>query len=661
MSTFTTPGVYYQRVDASTPAISVIRTDVAGFVGIAPRGLLDTAVPVESWRQYQAHYGSFTGAGFLAYAVRAFFDNGGQRCWIVRVASNDPAAGANTSAVELPGTLGPIWNITASSPGVWGNNLSLEIRETHGAQTTVAAGWLDSGETAVATTTNFMRGTLARLTQTGGASILRVVSDVDAAAGTLIWMNPSSQRRLPYDQPITGLRSDTAILVESLEYTFIVREQGVPVAVYEGLALIPEHPQYGPALLSPLPVVNHIYSGGALPPPPNPIVINDVREVFTSLDTLALPVPQALAGGSDGMITLAPYDFAGEDVDPLDSDEVKAQKTRGFRVLGGVDEVSMLAIPDLNIQPEIPAQFVPPLCVPDPCLPAAPVAPPVPAPFLDLPPLFTDDQIYGVQADAVSHCELMGDRMMILDPPISASRNDQLGIGAIRAWRQRFDSTYAALYYPWTRVADPLRGSTGITRDIPPSGHVAGQYANADFTVGVQKAPANDALNWVQDVTAAVNATTHGILNSLGINAIRALAGRGIRIMGARTVSSNPVWRFVNVRRLMMMIEKALRLSTQWAVFEPNNVSTRAKIRLSIASFLISLWQQGALMGDTADQALRVRCDDTNNTETDIQDGRLTADVLVAPSNPFEFIVVRVGRVSNQFELQELGSIVEVH
>jgi phage tail sheath protein FI len=266
-----------------------------------------------------------------------------------------------------------------------------------------------------------------------------------------------------------------------------------------------------------------------------------------------------------------------------------------------------------------------------------------------------------VQADAVNHCELMGDRMMILDPPISASRTDQFGIGAIRAWRQRFDSTYAALYYPWTRVVDPLRGSTGITRDIPPSGHVAGQYANADFAVGVHKAPANDALNWVQDVTAAVNATTHGILNSLGINAIRALAGRGIRIMGARTVSSNPVWRFVNVRRLMMMIEKALRLSTQWAVFEPNNVSTRAKIRLSIASFLISLWQQGALMGDTADQALRVRCDDTNNTETDIQNGRLTADVLVAPSNPFEFIVVRVGRVSNQFELQELGSIVEVH
>jgi hypothetical protein len=254
----------------------------------------------------------------------------------------------------------------------------------------------------------------------------------------------------------------------------------------------------------------------------------------------------------------------------------------------------------------------------------------------------------------------MTDRMMILDPPASASRNDQLGIGAIRAWRQRFDSKYAALYYPWMRVVDPLRGA-GITRDIPPSGHAAGQYAYADFTVGVHKAPANEPLNWVQDVTAPVDFERRGILNSLGINAIAPLPGRGIRIMGARTVSSDATWMFVNVRRLMMMIEKALELSTQWAVFEPNTVFTRAKLRLSIASFLISLWQKGALVGDTADQALRVRCDDSNNSETDILNGRMTADVLVAPSNPFEFVVVRVGRVSNQFETQELGSLVEVN
>jgi len=436
---------------------------------------------------------------------------------------------------------------------------------------------------------------------------------------------------------------------------------GTPTAVFEGLALIPEHPQYGPAILAPMPVANHVYSGGALPPPPNPLVIGELREVFTPLDLVATSGIQPLSGARDGLITLEPYDFAGEDVDPLDSDQVKNAKTRGFRVLGGVDEVSVLAIPDLNVQPRIPGMFTPPVCVPDPCLPSDPPPPIPPIPFLDLPPTFSDDEIYQVQADAVNHCEQMGDRMMVLDPPISASRNDRLGMGAILAWRQRFDSSYAALYYPWVRVVDPLPGATDITRDIPPSGHVTGQYANADFTVGVHKAPANDELNWIQDVTASVDDVRHGILNSRGINAIRTLPGRGIRIMGARTVSSDTTLRFVNVRRLLMMIEKALLLSTQWAVFEPNSTFTRAKLRISIASFLISLWQRGALVGDTADEALRVRCDETNNTETDIQNGKLTADVLVAPSNPFEFVVVRVGRVSNQFEIQEMGPLVEVH
>ena len=168
------------------------------------------------------------------------------------------------------------------------------------------------------------------------------------------------------------------------------------------------------------------------------------------------------------MTLLDPYDFAGEEASPRDSDESEAEKTRGFRALARVDEVSILSGPRPEHTAGDPANFVPPLCVPDLCLPVTFARRPVPTPFLDLPPVFTDDQIYGVQADAVNHCELMGDRMMILDPPISASRSDQLGIGAIRAWRQRFDSTYAALYYPWTRVVDPLRGSTGITRDIPP-------------------------------------------------------------------------------------------------------------------------------------------------------------------------------------------------
>ena len=196
-----------------------------------------------------------------------------------------------------------------------------------------------------------------------------------------------------------------------------------------------------------------------------------------------------------------------------------------------------------------------------------------------------------------------------------------------------------------------------LTRDIPPSGHVAGFYAQTDFAIGVHKAPANGALAWVQDVTAVVDDSGHGILNPEGINAIRALPSRGIRIFGARTVSSDPDWRFVNVRRLLMMIEKAVYLSIQWAVFEPNDGATRAKLDLVLTSFLAALWQRGALMGRSTAEALFVKCNEDNNASTERSNGRLLAEVGVAPSIPFEFVVLRVGRSNNAFEIAETSGV----
>lgn len=661
MPFYETPGVYYERADAAAPAISVVRTDIAGFVGLAPRGLIDVAVPVESWRQYQAHYGSFTGAAFLAYAVRAFFENGGRRCWVVRAASTDPIAGAAAASIAFDGAATPFWSIEASSPGVWGNNLTVEVRQTHVAQTVIPPGWHDSQATAVASVAGFDRGTLVRLMQPGRLPLLRVVSAVDAPASSLVWVHPDPQRRLPYDRELTGLEIDRPVVVESVEYTLIVRELGVPIAVYERLAPMPEHVRYAGARLAPLPTLNGMYSGGpALPPPPDPIVVRDLRD-----NLLALAAPDgldltAMRGGREGLALLQPYDFIGEESDPRESTLQRARKTRGVRALAAVEEVAILSVPDIHIQPipQTPAAPLP--CVPDPCLPHDVAAPAPPAAAPELPPVFPDDEIYRIQAAIVDHCERLRDRMFIIDPPLSAARHDALGLGAIRAWRRRFDSSYAALYYPWIKVVDPLRGVAGITRDVPPSGHVAGQYASADFTVGVHKAPANVELTWAQDTTAPVDDGKHGLLNTEGIDAIRALVGRGVRIMGARTVSSDPTWRFVNVRRLLLMIRRALLVATQWAVFEPNDAITRAKLKLSVASFLIALWQRGALAGGRVDAALRVICDESNNTEDDRSNGRLTTDVLVAPSVPFEFVAVRVGRVRNQFEIQEAGGVAEV-
>lgn len=661
MPAYATPGVYYERVDATAPAISVIRTDVAGFVGIAVRGPIDVVVPIQSFRQFQAHFGEFTGQGFLAYCVRGFFENGGRRCWIVRVASKASPGGAAAAETILESpTAQQIWRVTASSPGVWGNDLTVTVKETHRAEAATDPRNSLPESSGVSSITGFKRGTMVRLSQDASPPVFKVVSDVDAIERRLIWFNDEPRKRLPYDSRLTGFDANKPILVQSVEYTFIVKRAGTPIALFEGLSLIPEHDEYGPTVLAPLTFSTTLEPEQVLPLAPLPISIEELRS--TPLSVLE-PVQvsgldeRILEGGADGLSLLEPYDFMGEDISTSDSDEVVFQKRRGLRALELVDEVAIVAIPDINVQPvRIPPKDTPPTCKPDVCLPNQPplVAEPRPPDDQELPPTFSDSDVFRVQSAMVQHCEDRRDRIAILDPPLSAARNDQLGVGAIRAWRNRFESKYAALYYPWLKVVDPLRTSvSGLTRAIPASGHVAGQYARTDLEVGVHKAPANNPLAWVQDFTVQVNDEVHGILNPVGINVLRSLPGRGLRIMGARTVSSDPDWRFVNVRRLMMMIEEAIDEATQWAVFEPNDFYTRAKLTLAISSFLIALWQRGALAGKTIEEAFFVKCDETNNPPSERDNGRLLADVGVAPSNPFEFVVLRVGRTNNEFEIAE--------
>ncbi len=661
MPTYLTPGVYYERVDAA-PAISAIRTDIAGFVGIATRGPLHTAVPVQSWRQYVAYFGDFTGVGYLAYAVRGFFENGGRRCWVVRVAAPpDEVGGANTAAVTLQALDGhDAWQIAAYSPGVWGNNLDVTLTETHGIQTITTGSESTEEYFSVAATGGFTRATHVRLSQNGNA-VYRVVAEVNPIRRWLYWVHPKPEARLLYDQPVTSFNLTQPILVESIEYTLQVRERGRLVRVYEGLSCVPEHRRYAPTVLSPLRIERRGRPSQTLPAVPEPVVIHPLLDLATLAGSELLPLQvaaisrQPLRGGTEGLLTLRLADFTGEPFDPLDSDEVRQRKQRGLQALDDVSEVAILAVPDIHIQPVAISEKAPlPVCIPDPCLPPGPPPPATPRPLLgdELPPIFGENAIYQVQAAQIAQCERRRDRIALLEPPYSVAGNEAQGFSGLLAWRNRFDSKYAAFYYPWLRVLDPLR-TPALTRDIPPSGHIAGQYALTDAQAGVHKAPANSALGWVQDVTVFVNDAHHAGLNPIGINLLRTWPNRGIRIFGARTVSSDPDWRYVNVRRLLMMIEKGIDLSTQWATFEPNNFVTRTKLRLALSTFLLTLWQQGALMGGSAAEAFFVKCDDENNPPALRDQGQLLVEVGVAPSKPFEFVVLRVGRTDNEFEVSE--------
>jgi len=647
---YETPGVYFERMDASSAGIPGLRTDIAGFIGIAESGPRNVPVPIESCRQFEAYFGSFIGTGYLAYAVRAFFDNGGRRCWVVRVASDASAsAGVDLSAVA---GVAPTWlRIEAITPGVWGEELEVTFQETHRAQTkTVPSGSLGR-DGIVQMTAGFAPHVLTRLTQAGvSAPAYRIIRSVDADRSRLTW-----------DTALAVFDPTQPISVESVEYMLLVRRAGRLVRTYEGLSLVPGHPRFGPDLLLSLKESLDRRSVG-LPGAPEPIAIISApsAQSIDPIHPLDLSpfetrgggeFSSVLRGGSDGLSTLRPGDFIGEEPAPEDDNEVRRYKLRGIAALNTVDEVAIVAIPDIHIRPRLtpPASPVPP-CVPDPCLPPS-ANPPVvapPRPLGDLPPTFSDEEIFDVQMHLVEQCESVRDRFAVLDAPYSAARNDKLGTTAIRRWRSRFDSTYGALYYPWLRVVDPIGGTQSLVREIPPSGHVAGVMARGDLEVGVHKAPANVELIWSEELTADVGETEHGLLNSSGINALRVFPGRGIRIFGARTLSSDPDWRFINVRRLLMMIEEAVDEGLQWVVFEPNDEPLWAQIRLNVNAFMQGLFLQGAFAGQKASDAYRVKCDKENNPQESIDRGIVNILVAFAPLEPAEFVVIQIQQLAGQ-------------
>jgi Bacteriophage tail sheath protein len=681
MATYDTPGAYIERDDRAQGGISRLRTDVAAFVGIAERGPVRRAVAVESWKQFQAIFGGAFVHGYLAYVVRAFFENGGRRCWVVRVESD----AANIATAEVKSATGiPLWQVQANSSGAWGNVVSLRLTETRRVSRRIIRAtpdWADVDSVA-----GIVRAETVELIQDAGGTVqreLRVLSAVDGGLSRLIWNHPDPAVRFASDGPLTVIDPASPARIETVTYQLQVLQAGKLWRVYEDIALVPAHPRYGPNIVSgvaPLfapdksrapafAVPGHgttadlIAFGkrtrtGAVP---EPVRIAELRDepAFMAAQLAAVDHDMFLNGGHDGLASLIADDFIGNEDVVSDSNESVLDNRKGIAALGEIDEISLAAIPDIHIQPRIVIYNPPPPCAPNPCLLPPPVLPaPQPKPvFEDGPPVFSASDIERVSAALVLHCERHRDRVALIDPPFATATDDRLGIAAIRDFRKLFDSTYAAIYFPWLHMPDPLPGSREPTLAVPPCGHVAGQIAAADLRVGVHKAPANTPLLLAERTTFAIGSAEHGLLNTDGINAIRAVPGRGLRVAGARLVSSNSDFRFLNVRRLLLMIERSLETSIQWAVFEGNDWLTRTKLALGIDSFLRELWSRGALMGASAEEAFFVRCDESNNPADARARGELLIQIGIAASVPFEFIVLRIGRTANGFELSEAAMV----
>jgi phage tail sheath protein FI len=237
------------------------------------------------------------------------------------------------------------------------------------------------------------------------------------------------------------------------------------------------------------------------------------------------------------------------------------------------------------------------------------------------------DDVAAMQRQVLEACDRTDDRFAILDPLPAAD------VGGVLAQRDTLSGRNGALYYPWIRSGDRL---------VPPCGHVAGVYALTDGQAGVHKAPANVALEDALDAVPGLDAADQARLNPEGVNAIRVFPGRGIRVWGARTLSREPEWIYVNVRRTFVTLGRWIALNLAGLAFEPNDPLLWARINRALSGHLVELWQAGALRGATADEAFYVKCDAETNPDEVRAAGRVVTEVGLAPSVPNEFVTVRV-------------------
>jgi uncharacterized protein len=249
------------------------------------------------------------------------------------------------------------------------------------------------------------------------------------------------------------------------------------------------------------------------------------------------------------------------------------------------------------------------------------------------------ERVKMIQEAMITHCELMRYRFAVLDTPPG------LNAQQAKEWRNyvNFDTSYAAMYYPWIQIAD-LSGSGSTTKLVPPSGHLVGIYNRTDGERGVHKAPANEIVRGAIDLEITLTRGEQDTLNPIGVNCIRTFPGRGIRVWGARTLSSDGSWRYINVRRLFIVVEASIDIGMQWVVFEPNDHKLWARVRRDSRAFLTVIWRSGALFGLSPDEAFYVKCDEELNP-AEVRDlGQLIIEIGMCPVKPAEFVIFRISQ-----------------
>lgn len=584
MAEYLSPGVYVEEYDSGATPMQGVSTSTAGFVGLAERGpVIGQPQLVTSFADYKRMYGGYLSEA--AYGGNRFLPYAVEQFFLnggSRAYIMRAVPGDAKAASITTGVL----KITAANPGAWAEDMRVTVAPASKAKTQVLA--VNGADLTLKNADGFNSGDVVELFDGKTAAHATIKSVLD--------------RVVTLDAPCTLDVADTKVgtakYIKTCEVTIIAR-MGENVETYENLSLKTGALNNAEVKTEKSDLIKVEIVEAKAAPAPAPAKKDD-KEGKDSKETPA-PTPKAsivpfvqcggetealvltLQGGSNGSVLTATADaFLGADDGP--------GKRTGLQAFQENNNVSIMAIPGITA-PE-------------------------------------------VQSALIGFCENKKSCFAILDIPMELKKTND-----VANFRDMYDSTYAAMYHPWLEMYD-----AGAKRSayFPPSGAMAGIYARTDTERGVHKAPANEVVTGCTGLSCAYNEGEQDILNPIGVNLIRAFTGRGIRVWGARTISSNGLWKYLNVRRLFIFVEESIKANTNWVVFEPNSTVLWNRVTRTIEAFLATCWRDGALAGNSPEQAFFVECGPTTMTQDDIDNGRLICQIGIAPVKPAEFVIFRI-------------------
>ncbi len=606
MPEYLAPGVYIEEVSFRSKSIEGVPTSTTGFCGLTRTGpVFYTDGPssceprlITSFTEFERVYGGLEALNlsggnehlpYLAHAARAFFDNGGKRLYVSRVFVPIDVAAGNTGVArtDVSVALGKTATWRARWPGALGN-VWIETRLVRSKN----VAFKDPAHADAVQARRAKAGAVVEI-YPDAASAPVGDATLDLTHAYVVTLDAGGKQiftRASDGNPLDPADTD---VIQVVEMQVVVRVDAETTYVFD---------QLGADAAQKRDIV-HILQRDDPEDENSPVWLDwdptGLAQAAAKLMKALRDNPVRLENGNDGQL-VSPDDLKGEPADP----DVATKKATGLEALGEIDDIAIVALPDGG-------------------------------------PLGGDSAVQAADR-LIAHAESLRYRIAVVDAPEGSSMNE------IRAFRGRFDSKYSALYHPWVEIFDPTeRAAQGAPPKrllLPPSGFVCGIYARSDIERGVHKAPANEVVRGLTRFEANINKGRQDVLNPEGINALRFFEGRGNRVWGARTMSSDPEWKYVNVRRLFIFLEHSIDKGTQWAVFEPNNDRLWANVRQTIEDFLLVLWKNGALLGQKPEEAFFVRCDRTTMTQNDIDNGRMICLVGVSPVKPAEFVIFRIGQ-----------------